>query len=133
MIPLKVDSKLPHHYLIGVAMHNLNAGKDAGKIYLKYGPVHFTNKDVNKVLNAIMLSEDKLFKTTEKQALKIHDCSELVAIIGAIRFSIRANEGSFHHFSSAYEIEDEWFASLVDLANRSQSNKELLEKSRIPC
>lgn len=133
MIPLKIDSKLPHHYLIGVAMHSLRSGKDAGKMYLKYGPVHFTNKDVNKVLSAIMLSEDRLFKTSEKQALKIHGCSILVATIGAMRFAIRANEGSFHHFSSEYEIEDEWFASLVDLANKYESNRELLEKSRIPC
>jgi len=133
MRTLKIDPKLPHHYLIGVAMHSLKSGKNAGQMYLKYGPVHFTNKDVVKVVNALMLSDDKLFKTTEKQALKIHGCTELVATIGAMRYSIRANEGTFHHFSSEYEIEDEWFASLVDLANKYESNKELLEKSRIPC
>jgi hypothetical protein len=133
MIPLKVDPKLPHHYLIGVAMHSLRSGKLAGKVFLKYGPVHFTNDDVDKVLSSIMLSSDKLFKTTEKEALKIHDCSELVASIGAMKISISANEGTMHHFSSQYEIDDEWFAALVDMANISNSNKELLDKSRVPC
>ena len=131
MIPLKVDKKRPHHYLIGVALHSINAGKKAGQRYLKYGPIHFTNDDVDKVLSAIMLSDDKLFKTTEKEALNIHGCADLVRNIASMRFSISTNQASLHHFSSEFEIEEEWFETLVDLANKYKSNLELLEKSRV--
>ena len=133
MIPLKTDPKLFHHYLIGVVMHGLRAKHKAGQIFLKYGPVYFTNDDVDKVLTAVMLSDDKLFKTSEREALQIHGCKDLVSNIGAMRMSINVNEGTLHHFSSEYEIDDDWFITLVDLANRSKSNKELLDKSRIPC
>lgn len=133
MIPLKVDPKLFHHYLIGVGMHSLKSGKHAGKLFLKYGPVHFTNDDVNSVLTAVMLSNDKLFETTEKQALKIHGCTDIVATIGAMKFSISVNDSTMHHFSSEFEIDEDWFITLVNVANSSKANRELLEKSRVHC
>jgi len=133
MFPLKVDPKLFHHYLIGVAMHGLRAKQKAGQLFLKYGPVYFTNDDVDKVLTAVMLSDDKLFKTSEKEALEIHGCKDLVTNIGAMRMSINVNQGTLHHFSSEYEIDDDSFRLIVDLANRSKSNKELLDKSRVHC
>ena len=133
MIPLKVDPKLFHHYLIGVSMHGIRMKEKAGQMFLKYGPIYFTNDDVDKVLTAVMLSDDKLFKTTEKEALTIHGCKDLVSNIGSMRMSINVNQCTLHHFSSGVEIDDEWFVTMVRLANTSPSNKELLDKSRIHC
>jgi hypothetical protein len=129
MYPLKVDKKLHHHYIIGVAMHSMRS-KNAGKVYLKYGPVHFTNDDVERLQSAIILSDDKLFKTTTEEALRIQNCKDLVSSLVAMRISLSVNSGTMHHFSSEFEIEEEWFENLVDLANKSDVNKELLKKSR---
>ena len=41
------------------------------------------------------------------------------------------NMCSMHHFSSPIEIQEEFFDNLVDLANKSEHNRELLEKSRV--
>ena len=48
-----------------------------------------------------------------------------------MQLSAQANECTTHHFSSPVELDDEWFITLVDLANTSEHNKELLEKSRM--
>ena len=131
MLDLKVDKKLPHHYLITVAVHSAMARKLAGKLYLKHGPLHFTNNDVEKVRSALLLSYDRLFKTSQKQAMKNFECTEIVSMVRGMDLAKNVNLCSMHHFSSPVEIEEEFFKTLVDLANKSEHNKELLEKSRV--
>ena len=130
MFDLKVDSKLPHHYMITVAAHPLTS-KDFGKMYLKHGPLYFTNDDMEDLRSALILSSDKLFKTSQQQALKNFNCTPLVSSIRGMNLASQANLCPMHHFSSPVELEDEWFVTLVTLANVSEHNKELLEKSRV--
>lgn len=127
---LKVDPKLPHHYIIGVAARTALSSKP-GELYLKYGPVYFHNDDVVKVQDAKILSEDKLFKTSSSDALKIHDCTGIVHSIWALKMSSQVNECTVHHFSCAFICGDESFDIIVKTANYSKSSKELLDKSRI--
>ena len=131
LVDLKTDKKLPHHYLITVAIHPATSKTNAGKMFLKHGPLYFSNNDVDRVRSALLLSNDKLFKTSQKQALKNFNCSGIVSMVRGMDLARSVNLCSMHHFSSPCEIEDEWFANLVDMANRLEHNKELLHKSRV--
>ena len=127
---LKVDPRLPHHYIIGVAARTAK-DKNPGELYLKYGPIYFTNEDVVKVLDAKLLSEDKLFKTTRVDAIDINECGDLIYSLSSLRIAANANDCTVHHFSSEFEMDDDVFTTLVKVANFGKGNKELLEKSKI--
>lgn len=130
MFDLKIDRKLPHHYLITVEVHNMNS-KTPGKMFLKHGPLYFSNTDVQNVLSALILSKDRLFETTQKQALENFQCSHIAGSVRGMQLAAHANNCSMHHFSSEFVIDDEWFVSLVHVANRSEHNRELLKKSLV--
>ena len=127
---LKVDPKLPHHYIIGVEARTA-LDKKPGELYLKYGPIYFTNKDVVKVQDAKILSEDKLFRTTPGDAIRINKCGDIVHNLWSLRIAAQANQCTVHHFSSEYTLNDEVFETLVNVSNFGKGNKELLDKSRI--
>jgi hypothetical protein len=126
---LKVDPKLPHHYIIGICMKPIT-DKNAGKIFLKYGPLHFTNADLVECYDAIKLSEDKAFKTSKSDALGIFDPKGIMDSISAMQEAARANMGTVHHFSTEYPIDDEWFVSFIETAHLD-STKKLLKEARI--
>jgi len=128
---LKTDRKLPHHYLIGVGIHPMTARKEAGKLFLKYGPLYFHNKDVDRLRDANMMAEDKVFKTTQKEALEMYDVGSLVSSISSMQLASAANQCTIHHFSSAYKMTDEDFVTLVTAANISPSTRRLLDESDI--
>lgn len=127
---LNVDPNLPHHYIIGVTMKEINT-KNPGKIYLKYGPVHFTNQDVENIQDAILLSQDKVFKTTTSESCKIHNCQSLVMALIGMKMAAQANHAILHHFSSKYKIEEDWFETFVDQANRNKLTKKKLMDAKI--
>ena len=127
---LKVDNSLPHHYLIGVAMHNLKS-KDAGKMFLKYGPLYYTNDDVKRMLNVISRCTDKLYIQTQAEAAAAENCTNLIASISAMKLSCNANDCTLHHFSSAEKLDDNAFVLLVKLANTDKSSRKKLEEARI--
>ena len=129
MFDLKIDPKLPH-YILSVGMRSI-ISPDAGKMFLKHGPIYFTNDDVEAVRGAAILAEDKLFKTSHEQALKNFDCLSLASSIRCIGLAAAANQCTVHHFSSEFKLADAWFVTLVDLANTSEHNKDLLKKSRM--
>lgn len=128
---LKTDSKLPHHYLIGIGMHPITAGKEAGKIFLKYGPLYFHNNDVDRLRDAVMMAEDKVFKTTQREASKMYNVGGLIASISAMKMSASTNQCTLHHFSSEFKMYDESFETLVTAANNSPSTRRLLDDSKI--
>ena len=128
MFNLKIDPKLPHHYIISVGVKSMT-DKDPGKFFLKHGPLYFSNDDVKNVQNAAILSKDKLFKTKQKKALEIFECLDLTASISAMKLASAANQCTMHHFSSEHFIEDSWFETLVKVANTSEHNSELLKQS----
>ena len=127
---LKVDPKLPYHYIIGVGVKPSHDFKP-GELFLKYGPVRFTNKDVGKVQDAKILSEDKLFKTSRADAIKIHGCTDLIYSISTMKISASVNQCTLHHFSSEFPIDDEEFETIVNVANFSDSSRDFLRNSRI--
>lgn len=130
MFDLKIDPKIPHHYIITVGIHPI-ISKNAGKLFMKHGPLYFTNDDVDNVRGAAILAQDRLFETTDEEALKNFGCLSLASAIRCIRLAAAANQCTIHHFSSEYKLNDEWFVTLVDLANISEHNRELLKKSRM--
>jgi len=132
LFELKTDPVLPYHYIITVALTSITS-KDPGKLFLKHGPLSFTNEDVENIRSAAILSQDKLFRTSQGQCLKNFECSQLAGSIRYMQLAANANDCTIHHFSSAFEIQDEWFVNLVDIANISEHNKDLLKKSRMRC
>jgi hypothetical protein len=132
MFEVKADPKLPHHYIIGVAIHDMRSSQ-AGEMFLKYGPVYFTHEDILKVQDAALLSIDKVFKTTSKEAADIHECRGLTVALSGMRMAAAANHATLHHFSSESEIPDyeNWFEGYVKSANKSKSTKRQLMDARI--
>ena len=130
MFEIKTDPKLPHHYLISVGLTTMH-DKEPGKMYLKHGPLYFTNDDVLKVQGAAIMSQDKLFKTSPKQAVENFGCGKLAVAIRGMQLAAAANQCSMHHFSSPYKLDDEWFVRLVDGANKMEHNLNLLKNSKM--
>lgn len=136
MFKLKVDSNLPHHYIIGVAMHTLHSSTP-GKMFLKYGPVYFTNDDVERVGDSAALSKDKIYKDiykmTNADILELNDCSSLTNTIYSLKMAAMANHATLHHFSSEIELPNanEFFEGLVNRANKYKEEKQKLNESRI--
>jgi hypothetical protein len=137
MFELNVDPNFPHHYIIGVAMHTLHS-KTPGKMFLKYGPVYFTNDDVERVGDSIILSKDKIYRKIynmkPSQIYKTNQCSELIMALTGLKMAAQANHATLHHFSSEVEMLDaeEYFEWLVDFANKPESEeRKKLDESRI--
>ena len=78
MFDLKVVDKRPHHYIIGVQIRTMRSS-NPGQMFLKYGPVYFTNDDVEKVSQSLTLLDDKIYteiyKMTPTQIHKVTGCS----------------------------------------------------------
>lgn len=129
---VKADPKLPHHYMIGVVMHDMSSSQ-AGEMFLKYGPVYFTHEDILKVQDASLLSVDKVFKTTSKEAADIYECRGLVVALSGMRLAANANNATLHHFSSISKIPDHesFFEGYVKNANKSKSIKKALMDAKI--
>jgi len=130
-LKIKTDPKLFHHYIIAVGVYAATAGKKAGKMFLKYRPIHFTNDDVESMQHAYMLSQDKLFKTTNSEAVKVVGCEMLSSEISGVKLAATANQCTLHHFSSQYEMDEEALEIIVKSANNSDYFKEKLRTSRI--
>lgn len=127
---LQVEKERPIHYIIGVCIKQLPS-KDAGQMYLKYGPVRFTNQDVANVRDAKLMANDGWIKVKQSQALENFECRELVCTLSAMKYSVRANMGTMHHFSSNIEIDDEFFENFVRDANRFEDIKKKLMDARV--
>jgi hypothetical protein len=127
---LNVTDERPIHYIIGVAMHPATSSK-RGQIFLKYGPVVFTNTDVVNLKLAIETSKLELQKTTMKEALSLYNVSHLVHDLSGMLLSCQVNQCSVHHFSTHEAFDDDYFDHLIDLANESEGVKEFLFKSQV--
>ena len=129
MFNLNIDKGRPYHYIVGVATRNMRSSKP-GEIFMKY-LLKFTNEEIVRVRDAVRLSHDKLFPTTQKEALIITDTSQLVYSLSAMLRSASANDATLHHFSSDMEMDDEDLEMVVKAANYSESSKEQLMQAKI--
>jgi hypothetical protein len=130
---LKTDSNLPHHYIISVAMHPATAGKKAGKYYLKYRPMYFHNNEIAKLRDVAIMIQDKLFPTSQAEALDIFGLKEKAMSFSMMKLAAKVNMCTLHHFSSEHEIilDEEWFCEFVNQANSIESIKEQLRDAEI--
>jgi len=130
MLDLKVDPKLPFHFLVGVETRNLHSGKHAGEFRMKY-LVKFTNEEVSNVRDAIRLSQDKLFPTKPHEATNVTGCTGLVSAISGMMLAADFNHVTVHHFSSVFEWEEDDIEMFVNTANLSVSTKQKLIDAKI--
>ena len=127
-----MEEELKHHYMIAVSIHPATSSK-AGKPFMKYRPIHWTNKDRDNLEEALILRDSSdMFPSgiKESEALAVYDLGELVHSLGSLSKAGVANQCTFHHFESESEIEEEWFDFLVESSQDIKSNKKLLEGSR---
>ncbi len=130
---IKADPKVPHHYIIGVGMYNMRASAARrGKMFLKYGPVYFHHKDIKNVQDAALMSVDKVFRTTSKEASDMYGCRHLVVALNGLKLAAAANDSSLHHFSSEYLIDENTWVGFVKSCNTVKSIREKLEDARMP-
>jgi hypothetical protein len=129
ILDIKADKNFPYHYIVSVGCYSGINEPRTGQFYLKYKVVSFTHDDIEKVRSAIMLGSDQLFKTNMKDAMNLCECNELVSTLSSLKFACRANIISMHHFSSEYEIDEDWFKNIVENAHRIESYRKLLQES----
>lgn len=131
MFDLKTDPDLPYHYLIGVCMKDLTSS-DPGKLFLKYGPVYLTNKDIEEIQECLILMSDKIYtaiyKMKKTEIYNNSNCKELVSTISFMKIACQANHCTMHHFSSEVEIKnaDKFFDEMVERCNYDQTEKKRL-------
>lgn len=130
---IKVDPNRSHHYIFGVRINNSIWSEDMGKIFLAYGPIYFTNEDVENYKQAIILSQDKLLHTTINEALDIFNCSDLSHNISGMMIACRANNATMHHFSLEEKISEPsgWFEIFVNNTNFCEHDKKKLKEAKI--
>ena len=130
MYELKVDPKLPYHYFISVGVRTMQS-KTPGRMFLKHGPLHFTNDDVKQVQKAAMISNDKLFPTSNKEALSMFGMSELTHSIWSMFIAAGANNCTVHHFASDTPFPDGFWSGFVDRANESDYERGKLLSAKV--
>jgi len=130
---IKTDPNRPHHYIIGTRTVNNISSDNYGKIKLYYGPIYFTNEDVENYKLAIMLSQDKLLHTNILEALDIYNCSELYFNLRGINLSAHANAANLFHFTLEEKLNeaDEWFCMFVNNANTDNKTLQKLKGAKI--
>lgn len=130
MYDLKIDPKMPYHYFISVGVKTMKSSTP-GKIFLKHGPLKFTNDDVKRMQDASIMSRDKLFPTTNKEAMKMFNVQDIVHAVWSMSVAAAANDCTVHHFSSDCPFPDDFWNGFVDRANTNDFEKEKLYSARI--
>ena len=102
-----------------------------GDMYLKHGPLKFTNDDIKKMQNSAMLTTDKLFKTTNKEALAMNGMTELSNTIWSMQIAATANNCTVHHFSSEFEINESFWENFIKRANNNDHTRRKLLDAKI--
>jgi len=135
MFELKVDQMFPHHYLFSVGLKDMFS-ENPGQMFLKHGPIYFTNIDVEKVKDALILSQDaiyrKFYKLTSAEILEVTECRELINTVSMFKMSAMANNCSIHHFSTEHLIHDyeTFFIQYVKLANHNSDIRRKIHESK---
>ena len=130
MYDLKIDPGRPYHYFISVGIKSMKSD-NPGEIYLKHGPLKYTNDDVERCQSASMMSKDKLFPTTNKEAIEMFDVSEVVHSVWSMCIAAAANDCTVHHFSSDFPLPDDFWEGFVKRANNNEDEREKLFNARI--
>ena len=128
---LNLDPERPIHYIIGVAVHSHPRSKKRGQLYLKYGPIVYSNEDVANLKLARETHKGELIKTSLPEALQIFDVQELVSSLGSFFIAIRVNQCTAHHFASHEMFDEDFFELFVELANKSKDTLKKLQDAEI--
>ena len=130
MYKLKVDPNLHYHYFISVGIKTMFS-KTPGEMFLKHGPLKFTNDDVKKMQDATLMTQDKLFPTTNREAMEMFGVSALTHGVWGMCVAAAANQCTVHHFSSDSPFPDDFWEGFVDRANANEFEKEKLLDARV--
>ena len=130
MYELKIVPKLFYHFFISVGVRDMHSDR-RGEMYLKHGPLKFTNDDVKKMQDSAMMAADKLFETTSKEALAMNGMSELSSSIWSMQIATAANNCTIYHFSSEGDIEDTFWKDFIKRANKNEHERRMLLNAEI--
>lgn len=119
-----------YHYLIGLQSTQKTLDKDS-EFIIKYF-LEYRDSDADKVSKSQEMINNKIWKTSEKEAIEACGCGGIVASINALKLSAQANMCNVYHFNSAMHFEEEWFDVLIDLLNKGhQSTIEQFKEAKI--
>jgi len=136
MFDLKVDPNNPHHYMIGVTVQPMTSS-NPGKMFLKYGPVYFTNDDVQKVSDSLTLLQDKIYtdiyKMRPREVYETMECNGIIMALIGLKIAAQTNQATLHHFSCAFPLDDadQFFDGYVERANICNHERKGLNDARI--
>jgi len=119
-----------YHYIVGVATFSALAGEKAGKLYMKYF-LSYTKKEIQEFNLAKAMVKNEMWKTTYQEALEGTKCNSIMGNLYGLQLASQVNQTTLHHFTTNFEMKEEFFRNLVDLANISKTNRKLLDKARI--
>jgi len=128
LLKIKADKKYFHHYIVCVGIKN-RVGDDSGSYFLKYKVIHYTHDFIEQLRNTVMLVNDEVFKTSMNEAMEIFKCRELMITLTLLKLACKFNNLTMHHFSSEYEIDEDWFEKIVKNAHKIDAYKKLLKES----
>jgi hypothetical protein len=131
LLGLNVDPNRPIHYIIGVAVYSHPADKKRGQLYVKYGPIVFTNKDVENLKMALETHKMEIPKTSLDDALEVFEVKSLVSNMSGFMMACRANDCSIHHFSTDEALTDKYFDDMVEFTNKNDGLLKTLMEAEI--
>ena len=119
--------------LFGVAVKSAKCGDNAGKFFLKYGPIYYQEKDLENTKEAKFLFEDKLLPSgiTRDQACEITGCDSLLRTFSMFVRSCDANDATMHLFKTEEKLEEDYIEMLIENANNHKSFRKILNNSKI--
>jgi len=91
----------------------------------------YSKEEMQEFTLAKTMVENEMWSTTYEEALKGTKCNGLLGNLYGLQIASQINQTTLHHFTANFKIKEEFFKNLVDLANTSKIQRELLDKSRI--
>jgi len=129
---LKTEPNVPHHYIVSIGIKPMTSNS-YGQLFLKYRPFYFNNTHIEKFRDVLLRTQDKLFKTTQLQALKIYNLDIIAQEFNSFKMASMVNDCTLHHFSCEFKLDrpEKVFAEFVKIANRDQKTKDIIFNARI--
>ena len=118
-----------YHYIIGVATYPATS-KKAGKFYMKYF-IKYSKEVLEEIILVETMVRNKMWPTTYEEALKGTKHIKIINNFNGLLIAARINQTTLHHFITDFEVEEKFFSEIVELANKVESQKKLLDESKI--
>src|SRR4030043_738717 len=109
------------HYLVGVRQDGINS-ETPGKKHMDF-MIEWTDKEVEALKIAKGMSENHFWKTSEKEAIKVNDLTELGQSLTFAHVRARVNDMLLLRYDSEFKIEEEIMATHIKFTDLEELKK----------